>query len=114
MVTGSTAEIKFSRKQDVTGHKEGAKNMAPLLFWGQGRNMLIINLHIIWGCSNPPPKPQPPLPKPISHQAYFFNSLGGAIQKSPHHIIINIFHAYTWDFSIRSLWNFKIEKLPHN
>ena len=37
MVTGSTAEIKFSPKQDVTGHKEGAKNMAPLLFWGQGR-----------------------------------------------------------------------------
>ena len=56
MVMGSTAEIKFSQKQDVTGHKEGAKNMAPLLFWGQGRNMLITNLHKIWGCSNPPPK----------------------------------------------------------
>ena len=49
--------VKKMKKQTFV-FKEGSKNMEPSLNGGKAKYVFHLNLHIFWGCSYPPPKPQ--------------------------------------------------------
>ena len=61
--------------------------------------------HIFWGCSSPPPKPQPPLLKPNYHQALHHNTKGGGhsnILASKFNIFFNVCTSLRYISSFKS------------
>ena len=65
-------KLSFSKGRCQTWHTS--------LLGGKAEYESNLIIHIFWGCSSPPPKPQPPLLKPNYHQALHYNIKGGAIQ----------------------------------
>ena len=81
MAMDSTPEIKSNQKQDAVGKVDFLKGKVPKtalpFLGGKAEYESKIITHIFWGCSHPPPEPQPPLLKPNQHPALHYNIEGG-------------------------------------